>query len=185
MTDSIDNAPKRIAHPYKGPDLPTEVFADPGRHGWYFREKMPDSYARFVRADLAPDPLADAMDVRLALADDPENEALKAALTYHELQAARHKRMTDMDRFIEAADAMDEAVKAMNTARIAREIYNQLPPGRNRIGQPKCKKSRARDIWLKALRRAEEKASAIDTTAYRAAREAITKGTPPAFATSA
>lgn len=59
MTDSTDNArgPKRITHPYKGPDLPTEVFADPGRHDWYFREKMPDSVARFVRADLAPDPL--------------------------------------------------------------------------------------------------------------------------------
>ena len=40
-----------------------------------------------------------AMDARLALANDPENEALKAALTYYELQAARHKRMeNDTDR---------------------------------------------------------------------------------------
>lgn len=56
-----DDAPKRIAHPFNGPDLPTEVFADPGRRGWYFREKMPDSVARFVRADLAtqPNPMVD------------------------------------------------------------------------------------------------------------------------------
>ena len=37
-----------------------------------------------------------AMDARLALADDPENEILKAAMKYHELQAARLKRMEDM-----------------------------------------------------------------------------------------
>lgn len=36
------------------PPLPDEVYADPGRHNWYFREKKPDSVARYVRADLPP-----------------------------------------------------------------------------------------------------------------------------------
>ena len=42
-----------LKHPRSGKILPTEVYADPGRRGWHFREKMPDSVARFVRADLA------------------------------------------------------------------------------------------------------------------------------------
>lgn len=37
----------------KLPPLPDEVWADPGRYGWYFREKMPDSVAKYVRADLS------------------------------------------------------------------------------------------------------------------------------------
>jgi len=36
------------------PPLPDEVYADPGRHGWYFREKKPDSVACYRRADLPP-----------------------------------------------------------------------------------------------------------------------------------
>jgi hypothetical protein len=72
MTDSTDNARGRIAHPFNGPDLPTEVFADPGRRGWYFREKMPDSVARFVRADLAPDP----QDARVAALRDAARRLL-------------------------------------------------------------------------------------------------------------
>jgi hypothetical protein len=35
-----------------GKKLLTEVFADPGRHDFYYREKMPDSVARYVRTDL-------------------------------------------------------------------------------------------------------------------------------------
>jgi hypothetical protein len=70
-----DDARGRIAHPFNGPDLPTEVFADPGRRGWYFREKMPDSVARFVRDDLAPDPLADPRVTALV-------EALRAERDY-------------------------------------------------------------------------------------------------------
>lgn len=39
-----------LKHPYSGIPLPDEVWADPGRHGWYFREKMPDSVACYTRA---------------------------------------------------------------------------------------------------------------------------------------
>ena len=35
-----------------------------------------------------------------------------------------------------------------------REAYHRLPNDRNRIGDPKSKKSKARDAWLKAFRRA-------------------------------
>ena len=33
------------------PPLPDEVWADPGNHDWYFREKKPDSVAKYIRAD--------------------------------------------------------------------------------------------------------------------------------------
>ena len=62
------NAPERIPHPFRGPDLPTEVYADPGRNGWYFREKMPDSIARFVRADLHEALLAERDALRAEVA---------------------------------------------------------------------------------------------------------------------
>jgi len=47
-------APDKIKHPRGGPDLPTEVFADPGRNGWYFREEQHDSVARYIREDVDP-----------------------------------------------------------------------------------------------------------------------------------
>jgi hypothetical protein len=40
-----------IKHPKSGAMLPDEVWADPGRHGWYFRKRMPDSVAKFARTD--------------------------------------------------------------------------------------------------------------------------------------
>jgi hypothetical protein len=64
--------------------------------------------------------------------------------------------MTDMDRFIEAADALKAAA---NQSRLA---LSGLVSARS-----------AEDMLDVAL------------TEYRAAREAITRGTPPAFATSA
>ena len=47
---------RELKHPYSGIALPCEVWADPGRHDWYFREKKPDSVARFIREDCTPDP---------------------------------------------------------------------------------------------------------------------------------
>ena len=62
MTD----APKRILHPRSGEEMLTEVYADPGSNGWYYREKMPDSAARFIRADLATPTVAEAAKSWLA-----------------------------------------------------------------------------------------------------------------------
>ena len=63
--------------------------------------------------------------------------------------------MTDMDRFIEAADALAQTINDVT--------------GRT---------------WASVV--TMEEACKVDTalTEYRAAREAITRGTPPAFATS-
>ena len=61
---------RELKHPYSGIALPCEVWADPGRHDWYFREKKPDSMARFIREDCTPDPArirADAIREAAAL----------------------------------------------------------------------------------------------------------------------
>lgn len=39
-----------------------------------------------------------------------------------------------------------------------REIYHRLPNARNRIGDKRSQKSRAKDLWLRAFRRAAKKA---------------------------
>lgn len=65
--------------------------------------------------------------------------------------------MTDMDRFIAAADALAELAEA-----------GECP------WRPDC---RQYNEWHQDRREA--------AATYRAAREAITRGTPPAFATSA
>lgn len=49
------------------PPMPTEVFADPGRNDWYFREKQPDSVARFVRSDLVEAKDAEIARLRAAM----------------------------------------------------------------------------------------------------------------------
>lgn len=36
----------------KGEALATEVYADPGNNGFYYRDRKPDSVARYVRDDL-------------------------------------------------------------------------------------------------------------------------------------
>ena len=53
------------------PDMPTEVYADPGRHYWYFREKKPDSVAKFIRSDLTPPAeVVEAMELALQSISD-------------------------------------------------------------------------------------------------------------------
>jgi hypothetical protein len=54
------------------------VFADPGTHGFYYREKMPDSVAAFIRADHVA-ALALSRGEALAKAE-AENERLREAL---------------------------------------------------------------------------------------------------------
>jgi hypothetical protein len=46
------------------PPLPDEVWADPGNHDWYFREKKPDSVAKYIRADRIT-----ALEAQVAAAD--------------------------------------------------------------------------------------------------------------------
>lgn len=53
-------------------------------------------------------------------------------------------------------EALSKSVAAANL----RDTYNKLPPDRNRIGDKKSPKSHARDIWMRALRRAEVSARA-------------------------
>lgn len=91
---------------------------------------------------------AHAQDARNALARNPSDEFLKHAVTYHELQAARHTRMecmTDIDRLIAAADALEEEAKRISG--VIKDDHGHAPI-----------------ILSQRL------------TEYRAAREAITKG---------
>ncbi len=78
--------------------MPAEVFADPGRHDWYFRERKRDSVARFIRADLcAPtaDPrvkaLIEAVELGVSLVeqDGLENDAGWDAFHHAALAALR------------------------------------------------------------------------------------------------
>ena len=62
-------------HPRTGIPILREVFADPGRHDIYYREKMPDSVARYVLADS----LADTRDA-LIKEQAAEITRLRAAL---------------------------------------------------------------------------------------------------------
>lgn len=83
--------------------------------------------------------------------------------------------MSDMDRFIEAAAALAEAgddmIRASNTMMLI--LAGDLSVTKWSLEVAVRRALDARNAWDNANRE------------YRAAREAITKGTPPAFATSA
>ena len=109
--------------------------------------------------------------------------------------------MTDMDRFIEAADALAEAItdwQRENSFRLGQ--VQGFAYGVDRLHFV------VRDCWLKTdqiiwsvkstaeasetdhaemIRQIEIYRMQLALSAVRAAREAITRGTPPAFATSA
>lgn len=72
--------------------------------------------------------------------------------------AAEQERLT-AGRDAEIARLRDALSKSVAAANL-RDTYNQLPPDRNRIGDKKSPRSRARDIWMKALRKAEVSARA-------------------------
>ena len=96
-----------IKHPYSGRPMLSEVFADPGNNDWYYREKMPDSYARFIRADIA--------EARVEAAVVRALEAAAAAV-----QARRHHvplaiREDQRNYFIDGAQKV--AVAAMKDIR--------------------------------------------------------------------
>jgi hypothetical protein len=55
--------------------------------------------------------------------------------------------------------ALVEAARKMLVAAELREIYHRLPNDKNRIGDPKSPKAKARDAWLKAFRRASSATS--------------------------
>ena len=55
--------------------------------------------------------------------------------------------------------ALVEAARKMLVATELREIYHRLPNDKNRIGDPKSPKAKARDAWLKAFRRASSATS--------------------------
>lgn len=71
---------------------------------------------------------------------------------------AEHERLM-AERSAEIARLRDALSKSVAAANL-RDTYNQLPPDRNRIGDKKSPRSRARDIWMKALRKAEVSARA-------------------------
>ena len=78
------------------PALPTEIYADPGHRNWYFREKKPDSVARYIRADLARPTLTQA----LAL---PEVKALVEALEAKTVMDPNNSNSTWLDAQARAA----------------------------------------------------------------------------------
>ena len=55
--------------------------------------------------------------------------------------------------------ALVEAARKTLVAAELREIYHRLPNDKNRIGDPKSPKAKARDAWLKAFRRASSATS--------------------------
>lgn len=55
--------------------------------------------------------------------------------------------------------ALVEAARKMLVDAELREIYHRLPNDKNRIGDPKSPKAKARDAWLKAFRRASSATS--------------------------
>ena len=48
----MSESPKMTKHSRSGEPLLQDVFADPGVNGFYYREKKPDSVARYTRTDL-------------------------------------------------------------------------------------------------------------------------------------
>jgi hypothetical protein len=62
---------------------------------------------------------------------------------------------------VEAArQALVEAARQTMVASELREVYHRLPNDKNRIGDPKSRKAKARDAWLKAFRRASSATAA-------------------------
>jgi hypothetical protein len=62
---------------------------------------------------------------------------------------------------VEAArQTMVEAARQTMVASELREVYHRLPNDKNRIGDPKSRKAKARDAWLKAFRRASSATAA-------------------------
>ena len=55
--------------------------------------------------------------------------------------------------------ALVDAARKMLVASELREIYHRLPNDKNRIGDPKSPKAKAKDAWLKAFRRASSATS--------------------------
>ena len=55
--------------------------------------------------------------------------------------------------------ALVEAARKTLVAAELREIYHRIPNDKNRIGDPKSPKAKARDAWLKAFRRASSATS--------------------------
>lgn len=49
---SFKNPP--LSHHRSGEPLLTEIYADPGYSGFYYRERKPDSVAKYIRMDLIP-----------------------------------------------------------------------------------------------------------------------------------
>jgi hypothetical protein len=84
-------------------------------------------------------------------------EFLEAAFQPTILATEHARIVAEKDaRIAELEAALGKSVAAANL----RDTYNQLPPDRNRIGDKKSPRSRARDIWLRALRKAEVSARA-------------------------
>ncbi len=55
--------------------------------------------------------------------------------------------------------ALVEAARKTLVAAELREIYHRIPNDKNRIGDPKSPKAKARDAWIKAFRRASSATS--------------------------
>ena len=73
--------------------------------------------------------------------------------------------MSDLPPTLSAAMELPEVRSLVEAARKTlvaaelREIYHRIPNDKNRIGDPKSPKAKARDAWLKAFRRASSATS--------------------------
>lgn len=105
------------------PPLPTEVFADPGRHDWYFRDKKPDSVARYVRDDMSSPLGAVAMrEAAIAEVDcggcygkcvDPANCRLDDVAAIRAIPLPTHAALLDAALALPEVAAMWAAAKDM------------------------------------------------------------------------
>lgn len=84
MTDTTEGLEWLERHHRSGVPVLREVFADPGNHGWYYRERKPDSVCRYIHEH----------DVRALLARAEKAEA--EAKASHEQMKARRDQVYEM-----------------------------------------------------------------------------------------
>ena len=97
--------------------------------------------------------------------DHPKAKCILSGKVFHKGFIGQWNRRADLPPTLSAAmelpevRAIVEAARKMLVAAELREIYHRLPNDKNRIGDPKSPKAKARDAWLKAFRRASSATS--------------------------
>ena len=97
--------------------------------------------------------------------DHPKAKCILSGKVFHKGFIGQWNRRADLLPTLSAAmglpevKALVEAARKMLVAAELREIYHRLPNDKNRIGDPKSPKAKAKDAWLKAFRQASSATS--------------------------